>query len=193
MKRIRQKEGTRNKVAKAAIQLFTAHGFDDTYVEEITRHAGVAKGTFYTFFAKKEDVLVDYLNDKIARCHEKLTIHPSTPFIKQYKTLIAHYLKYLFTNKHFAGILLKERIMSQGIISNPYEAKIKKTIAQLVELAKQRREINKQVNTGTVVEVITGLNTLYIIYWVNGTLKTREECITKICNALKLLVTGIHA
>jgi AcrR family transcriptional regulator len=180
-------------VARAAVKLFTAQGFDNTYVEEITQHAGVAKGTFYTFFAKKEDVLVDYLKDKIAKCHNRHKINPSAPFIKQYEALITNYLKYIFINKHFAGILLKERIMSQGIISNPYEAKAKKTIAQLVEVAKQRGEIKNEVETGTVVEVITGLNTLYIIYWVNGTLKKREECVTKICNALKLFVQGIHA
>ena len=186
-----QKEETRKKVFGTALNLFAAKGFDNTTIEEITQKAKVAKGTFYTFFTKKEDILVHYLNDKIVQSHDRFMLNPDAPFLKQYQALISNYLKYIFRNKNFARILLKERIMSQGIINNPYESKVKTTIAQLVDLAKRQKEISKEVNTKTVVDVISGLNTLYIIYWVNGTLKNKEECVARICEAIELFLVGI--
>ena len=39
--------------------LFNERGFDLVTVDEITQKAGVAKGTFYTYFATKSDIIVE--------------------------------------------------------------------------------------------------------------------------------------
>ena len=56
VKRKVRKENTRKKVFKAALELFANEGFEKTTIEDITKKADVAKGTFYNFFSKKEDV-----------------------------------------------------------------------------------------------------------------------------------------
>jgi hypothetical protein len=81
--------------------------------------------------------------------------------------------------------------MSQGSKNNPYELEIKQRLAQLVDLAKQREEISDHIDTSRIVEVVTGINTLYIIYWVNGSLKNKEECIARICEAVEHFLHGI--
>jgi AcrR family transcriptional regulator len=191
MKRKTRKENTRKKIFKAALELFTSKGFEKTIIEDITKRANVAKGTFYNFFSKKEDVLVYYLESKIAESHEKFRINNGSNFIEQYKGLLSNYLNFIFKNKNFAKIILKERVMSQGSKKNPYELKIKQRIAQLVDLAKQREEIRDHIDTSRIVEVVTGINTLYIIYWVNGSLKNKEECIARICEAVEHFLDGI--
>lgn len=50
---------TRRRLLKAALKLFTKYGFDKVTVEDITRYAGVSKGTFYIHFSTKEQVLVE--------------------------------------------------------------------------------------------------------------------------------------
>jgi AcrR family transcriptional regulator len=191
MKRKARKENTRKKIFKSALELFTSKGFEKTIIEDITKRANVAKGTFYNFFSKKEDVLVYYLESKIAESHEKFRINNGSNFIEQYKGLLSNYLNFIFKNKNFAKIILKERVMSQGSKRNPYELKIKQRIAQLVDLAKQREEIRDHIDTSRIVEVVTGINTLYIIYWVNGSLKNKEECIARICEAVDHFLHGI--
>jgi len=191
VKRKTRKENTRKKVFKAALELFANKGFEETIIEDITKRAKVAKGTFYNFFSKKEDVLVYYLGSKIAQSHEGFTLNTENTFLEQYKSLVSNYLKYIFRNKNFAKILLKERVMSQGAKDNPYEVEVKQTIAKLIDLAKQRKEINDQIDTSRIVEVVTGINTLYIIYWVNGTLKNKEECIARIGEAVEHFLHGI--
>jgi AcrR family transcriptional regulator len=46
----------REELLAAAEQLFLAHGVEATTVDQITRAAGVAKGTFYLYFKSKDDV-----------------------------------------------------------------------------------------------------------------------------------------
>jgi AcrR family transcriptional regulator len=191
MTRKARKENTRKKVFTVALGLFTSKGFEKTTIEDITKKANVAKGTFYNFFVKKEDVLVYYLDNKIAQSHEKFRVTAGSNFLEQYEALISYYLKYVFRNKNFAKILLKERVMSQGSKNNPYELQVKQTVAQLIDSAKERKEISDHIDTSRIVEVVTGINTLYIVYWVNGSLKNKEECIARICEAVEHLLHGI--
>ncbi len=53
---------TKNKLYNTALMLFTKKGFDKVTVDDITRYAGVSKGTFYNHFSTKEQVLVEQFN-----------------------------------------------------------------------------------------------------------------------------------
>ncbi|AMM53950.1 TetR/AcrR family transcriptional regulator [Pyrococcus kukulkanii] len=48
---------TREKLLHSAKKLFARKGFDRVTVDEIVRDAGVAKGTFYLYFKRKEDII----------------------------------------------------------------------------------------------------------------------------------------
>lgn len=50
---------TKEAIVSNALRLFRERGFDAVTVEEITRASGVAKGTFYTHFAVKSDIIVE--------------------------------------------------------------------------------------------------------------------------------------
>ena len=47
---------TKRKIFNTAIKLFSEKGYDNASVEDITAIAGVAKGSLYYHFAKKEDI-----------------------------------------------------------------------------------------------------------------------------------------
>jgi len=47
----------KERLIKAGMFYFSINGIAATRVEDITRKAGVAKGTFYTYFSSKEDML----------------------------------------------------------------------------------------------------------------------------------------
>jgi len=56
-RRERKKEETRRRIFDAAIKLFTDKGFEATTVDEIAAAADVAKGTFFNYFPRKEDIV----------------------------------------------------------------------------------------------------------------------------------------
>ena len=49
---------TKRKLVSAGLELIKEKGFDAINVEDITRKAGVAKGTFYVYFKRKEDIVL---------------------------------------------------------------------------------------------------------------------------------------
>ena len=57
--RKQQAENTRRKVAETALRLYASSGYDQVAVDDICREAGVSKGTFYVYFASKDQVLVE--------------------------------------------------------------------------------------------------------------------------------------
>lgn len=59
-RRAKRSEETRERISRAALQLFAERGFNATTVEAITAAADVGKGTFFNYFENKESVLLTY-------------------------------------------------------------------------------------------------------------------------------------
>ena len=57
----RQKKAleTREKLLKTSLDLFNKHGYEHVSVEQITKACNVSKGTFYTHFPSKYDVILE--------------------------------------------------------------------------------------------------------------------------------------
>ena len=60
----RRKEATRKRIVEAAMQLFLKQGFEQTSVSQISEAADIGKGTFFTYFATKQDVL-SFLGEQV--------------------------------------------------------------------------------------------------------------------------------
>lgn len=70
---------TKNKLIAAALEILKNKGVTAINVEEITQKASVSKGTFYVFFKRKEDIVLDIshtLFEKIALDFEKKKNEP---------------------------------------------------------------------------------------------------------------------
>jgi AcrR family transcriptional regulator len=63
-------ERTRARIREAANELFLKQGFDATTVDAIVAAAGVSKGTFYLYFDRKEDLLLEYGWKRLALARE---------------------------------------------------------------------------------------------------------------------------
>lgn len=77
-RRVRAEE-RRQELLEAAVEVFTRRGMHQTTVEDVTRAAGVAKGTFYLYFDSKEQLLgslkqrfVDELVSRAAELSERV-------------------------------------------------------------------------------------------------------------------------
>ena len=55
----KRKKDTRQRIAHAALELFSSQGIDATTIAEISEAADIGKGTFFTYFPTKEDVFVE--------------------------------------------------------------------------------------------------------------------------------------
>ena len=51
----------RKKIVDKAWELFAKNGYKETKVEDITKNLGISKGSFYTYFATKDELLYEVL------------------------------------------------------------------------------------------------------------------------------------
>ena len=65
--RKKQAQQTKALIFNTALALFQDKGFENVSVEDIVRSAQVSRGSFYTYYRNKEDLLGDYVhrNDEI--------------------------------------------------------------------------------------------------------------------------------
>lgn len=68
----RRKAATQLDIARAAAELFTERGPDDTTAEDIALRAGVALRTFYRYFRSKQDAVAPLLAGGADRWRERL-------------------------------------------------------------------------------------------------------------------------
>ncbi len=188
-----KKEEKQERILQASIARFTNDGFEQTSIEDITRDAGVAKGTFYNFFEKKEDVLLFYLDRELVKSrHEiKRKMSSTKTIIDKLELLILTYLKNIFRNKDFSKVLVRERIAKIGTGKNWNELLLMQTIKQLLEEAKEKGEIKKSVDLSNMSEIIFAIFTMYTIYWLNGLIPTKKQCVEKVKEVLRMFFEGV--
>jgi AcrR family transcriptional regulator len=65
---------TRQELLDAAEQVFGKRGFEKASIQEITRQAGVALGTFYVYFPHKEAIFIELVDELGLRLRQALGV-----------------------------------------------------------------------------------------------------------------------
>jgi len=61
----------RERILEVSLKLFMEKGFNQTSIEEITKLAGISKGSFYTYFKSKEDLLENIIESLIGNVEKE--------------------------------------------------------------------------------------------------------------------------
>lgn len=101
---------TKRKIFEKAMELFATKGYDSTSIEEITAVAGIAKGTFYYHFQKKEDIFFFLVEEggKLLTNSVELRIKKATNSIEKIKEIILIQIKVTIKYENFVRIILGE-------------------------------------------------------------------------------------
>lgn len=86
MKAIKEGEVRKREILEVSRELFVKKGYDHTSVNDILKIVDIAKGTFYYYFASKEEVLEAIILDIVdegARRAEKILKDKTTPLVNR--------------------------------------------------------------------------------------------------------------
>ncbi len=86
MKTVKEGEVRRREILLAARELFVTKGYEQTSVNDILKIVGIAKGTFYYYFASKDEVLEAIILDIVeegARRAERILKDKSIPLVNR--------------------------------------------------------------------------------------------------------------
>jgi AcrR family transcriptional regulator len=102
-----EKDIIQDKLLDAGMFLFTRYGVGKTTIEDITREAGVGKGTFYLFYGSKGAFYLDLYEREWKILNEKM----ETLFLYKKGNLSDLLLEYIFENRRH---LLEHPILSKA-------------------------------------------------------------------------------
>ena len=91
---------TKRKLISTALELLKEKGFDAINVEDITKKAGVAKGTFYIYFKHKEDIVLEISRVPFGEIAEE---HKNMKDAELFDKL-RHYFRRFMEQVEFCGI-----------------------------------------------------------------------------------------
>jgi AcrR family transcriptional regulator len=167
-RRERKKQETRQRLLRIALRLFREQGYDNTPVKQITKAAGIAKGTFFNYFDSKEAILPALAEWRLWQLEEALTLTqgaPTSPVarIKMALCLVAEDLltDLLLAQQLFAAVIRqqeKERIGATFI----------QLLAEQVRQAQADGEIRADLDPLNLGGMIHALFFQQIIMWHYG-------------------------
>ena len=134
----RQKKAleTREKLLKTSLELFHKHGFEHVSIDQITKACHVSKGTFYTHFPSKYDVILEKFKelDSFYSTVEK-TINRSLPASEKILILYEEQMNYL-TN-----------VVGKDLLRTVYTAAMTNHVEQEHYLISPQRKIFQIINS----------------------------------------------
>lgn len=157
-RRERRRAEMRERIFRAALELFAQRGYLDTTVEDITEAADVGKGTFFNYFPTKEHVLARYGEERIQeieRCLERA---------RSGKESVRSVLKELATD--LAGQSsespdLLRAVFAAHLSCAPVRAELQKRIrrgsellSKIFALGQERREIRRDISPNDLGRII---------------------------------------
>lgn len=99
---------TKRQIFEKSMELFANKGYDSTSIEEITSVVGIAKGTFYYHFAKKEDIIYFLIEEgmKLLRNSIDIKIKKQNSTTEKIKSIILIQIKVTMKYENFIRFIL---------------------------------------------------------------------------------------
>ncbi len=155
----RRRRETRDRIYRAALDLFVRQGLDDTTVAEIAEAADIGKGTFFTYFPTKESVfaevsarLVDSMDAALDRAHARSGLNSRVQAF--FEPAIAWHASNPVLSRFMLGALLRDAAFAAA--DRPAQHRRYDRLGQLLHEARAAGRIAVDVDLGAAVTAISG-------------------------------------
>ncbi|MEH7072867.1 TetR/AcrR family transcriptional regulator [Neobacillus drentensis] len=136
----------RRKIIEATIHSFSIFGYKATTMDQIARLASVGKGTIYTFFQSKEELLDEIITSLISEMKEEAekAFNPELSFINNLHNALYRILEFRLKNQLTIKLIQEEREMGTKAILGSME-KLEQEIVHYIS-----QKIITAINNGKI-------------------------------------------
>lgn len=160
------REAKRQKILRAAIEVFSRDGYFSARMTDVAKEAEVADGTLYLYFDGKEHLLLSVFDDVLGRFIDRLKaeIDDLDDPITKLEIMIRLHLETLGRDRALAHVLQIEtrhsrrfmNILSRGKLGE-YLSLLKDIVEEGQELGRFRRDINSNMATNVIFGAVDEL------------------------------------
>jgi len=194
--REKKKRQTRKAILEAAIHLFGSNGYDKTSIDQLARKAGVGKGTIYSYFRSKSEILLAFCDDELEYLHEEMErrIDDNTPFLDALVEIFMIEFRYVTRNKEFGRVFLREVIFPSDLVverSREIDDRFIAIFIPLFEKAQQRGELRLDVELLFATGHFYALYIIAVSSWYSGRLLENDDVEMSLIMLFKQALIGL--
>jgi len=172
----------RDTICQAAIAEFAAHSFEQASINRIVANAGIAKGSFYQYFANKEDIFLYLLQlsgqAKLAYLEPVLRNAGEYDFFILLRDLYVSGIQFAEKHPEYAEIgkrLMKSKGTSiYAAVMNASMPTADEFFAMLLENAIRKKEVRADIDVAMFAHLIAAMNALVIEYYFEHGASTHD-------------------
>ncbi len=172
--------GKRERILRAAVEVFAQRGYFNAKVAEIAREAGVADGTIYLYFQGKEDLLItifrEHMKDYLARLEANLEGERTAG--EQVRRIIAFHLEALGRDRSLAVVFqveLRQSVKFMSALSHEGVTEYLVILKHVVERGQAEGEFRSDLQPQLIANSIFGILDEMVTRWI---LSEKEYALT---------------
>jgi AcrR family transcriptional regulator len=158
---------TKNNIFEAAGRLFKEKGYEDTTVDEITREAGIGKGTFFNYFPTKEALLMDFVQQKEELVYDLVLkeVKKNTSVREKIKNVLVLVAKSNECDKELTKLFVFEHMRRYGYDERKSTG-LNILMCDLLEKGIGTKEVKKSTDIKKAAGNITGVYFASLLEWL---------------------------
>ncbi len=183
---------TKRRIFNTAVKIFSEKGYDNASVEEITAVAGVAKGSLYYHFAKKEDIFDLLLEEgfKLLKNNIEIKTKDCTTALEKIKAVILIQIKVTVRYEDFLNVVFSQ-FWGEEVKNQKCKKAVFKYIKVIEEIIKEGIE-NDEFYDGDIEAIASGVFGVTCSSLIYRLKKNREVDIQRVYNGfIDTVIRGI--
>jgi TetR/AcrR family transcriptional regulator, fatty acid metabolism regulator protein len=161
----------REKILRAAIDVFAHHGYFNAKVSQIAKAAGVADGTIYLYFDGKEDLLITIFREHTRNYLRSLeqSLANINRADERLRIAINHHLEALGRDRALAVVYqveLRHSLKFMSLFSQEEVAEYLNVLRHIVEAGQEEGVFRRNVHPQLVAKAIFGILDEMVTSWI---------------------------
>lgn len=184
----------RERIYEAALNLFRAQGYESTTVDQITRQAGLAKGTFFNYFPTKDAVLRYLGTREIGRLGSALSANGGSrgTAIGKLKRLMGALAANLEQDRGLVSLIFRKGVTAPDLLAGDAGGFSLQPVASLlIRQAQYHQEVNRDLDPDGLAAALDALYLQQLVRWCES--PQPYPLAERLTGIVDLLLLGIGA
>ena len=178
--REQKKKETKAAIVAAAVTLFGKCGYENTSISALAEAAGVGKGTVYSYFKSKDEILLAFCEEDLASLRQEINqkMDPDSSLEEKLVLIFMSEFRYITKNTEFGRILMRELIFPKGITVEKSQDLENQFIKLFIEIFQEAQKNGQLRNDLDLLVACYHFYAIYIIVlstWYSDRSQSEED------------------